>query len=61
MTKAITFKTVAERTPMVQAAEQLLQRVIRERTGHLPAEGDESRVDGVGKYPANGLVVEPTA
>jgi hypothetical protein len=41
---AVTFKTIAERTPLVQAAEQLLQRTIEERTGIFPARGEEPSV-----------------
>lgn len=39
---AIIFETIVKRTPLVQAAEQLLQRTIEERTGVSPSRGEKS-------------------
>lgn len=56
MGEVVTFKTLVERTPLVQAVEQSLQRVIRERTGILPAEATKTSAgiildieDGIGE------------
>ena len=38
---AITFETIVKRTPLVQAAELLLQRTIEERTGVAPSKGEK--------------------